>query len=255
MWIRWCVANKNDADLISGNIKSWEEIFGVDWSLVNWSEALWSFAFLDMYLVHYQVWQLVSNFYVTEDIWFIYFISVTTLFSISSGMISALSITAMNKNDLSMTKYNQWFWADNSWASSSDQRTNVVQKNWDILYILNYDNYWWGTPYSKKWSYITFDLSTKTFWNLWVIDSLPWIIEWLPAQWSLDVVVESWSNQYTWVAILWDVLPVTYTELTNSLIYSWNTYSTWYRWYNIQSFGTWSYSGNWHLILSEALKS
>lgn len=233
MWYEWITQNRPDTDLVSWNIKDWVNIFGVEWTFEwEWMWILNSFAFIDMNTLYAPNFERSQDFKIYSDATYIYFLGMMRCWWESWASTEAMcTVGRMHKTTWVITKYTQKFYRS-AWVTTL---TCEIQQNWtDINFTI-----WWAFM-------ITFDTTTFAWKNLWtnaIRTNRPFAN--LPTQWNITLMWRVDDPEwYDWVAY------VAASALTNSVIYWWNTYSTWYRWVLWQSGNEYVYT-----LIIEALKS
>jgi hypothetical protein len=183
MWIRWCVANKNDADLIAGNIKDWEEIFGVDgslvestwWNSISWLSIKWVALNFNLEYDSYWTTRPIYWWHTYDDWTYIYWVIVRKWWN--SGISNALNIVKINKSTWVANNYAVGtLWPTSSWGTRVSMTSFDYVRFWTNEIGIVY--HWW------RWK-VVFNTVSNTFTtNVYGYYSATQTFTWIDFNWS-----------------------------------------------------------------------
>ena len=200
----WTAGNKQDANLISSNIKDWVTIFGVEGSFEGLTSG-WLGNFMWGYCVRWP-----DNSYKTTNIraielWdFIYLFCWGWAWWNWASMLTSWLFTKINKTNWEVVlTWKTWnFWGS---SSSSDAAPSLLSSyiDWWIIYI-NYSVVWWWT-----WNFhykidTTTDIITFETWHYTTgvlfstTDVTIWWVKYTPISSFLDRIPYDTTDDQTW---------------------------------------------------------
>ena len=242
MTLEWIVSNFPDNDLISENVKSGIDIFGVAWSFAwggnpsywttNIAWVMWPLIYRTVFENSWKQSAYVSaNVRVHEDTNNIFIMLYYTSLYIDIdwdddvyNIYWQVYIAKINKSTKDIVYFvsdpgDYWDRLHTTGNNASYHGTKVVNDSWTIHFIATTAVYDGGYIYDYR--YISFDTNTDTFLYAWV-GSAP---GWLKAKYSLAASGEGESlGNYKAATITTTALPWVVLTDTN-IILGWDTYS------------------------------